>query len=92
MCPIDPVSTVPSGDRSPMDNPFDEDNPNVVLVEQGMSVADDEVRDAVTDLYEEDAVEDDEAEEALDDIDYPEDSDSDREPEVEALHEDQPRS
>ncbi len=73
-----------------MDNPFDEDNPNVLLVEQGMSVADDEVRDAVTDLYEEEAVEDDEADEALDDIDYAEDADSDRAPEVEALHEEKP--
>ena len=92
MCPIDPASTVPAGDRSPMDNPFDEGDPDLTLVEQGMDVADDEMRDAVTDAYEEDAVEDEEAEDSLNDIDYtPDEDDSDRAPEVEAMHESPPR-
>ena len=92
MSPIDPASTVPASDRSPMDNPFDEDDPNLALVEQGLEVADDEIRDAVTDAYEEDAVEDEEAEDTLDDIEYAADEDdSDRAPEVDAMHESPPR-
>ncbi len=41
------------------------------LVERGLRIAENEKRDAVTDLYEDAALSSDEPQEALDDVNYP---------------------
>lgn len=85
MSPIDPVRAVPESPNSPMAPPWGDENVNLDLVREGLEAADDELRDAVSDEYEEDALEEDDVSESLDDIDR-DDDESDGSPEVGAMH------
>lgn len=70
MSPIDPAQSASPNPRSPMAPPYVDDNLNKTLVEQGLEVAEDERRDAVTAIYEDIAQNEDDPEESLGDIDY----------------------
>jgi hypothetical protein len=52
MSPLDPKETSSADPKPPMAPPFHDENPNQDAVEQGMSVAEDETREAVTNAYE----------------------------------------
>lgn len=85
MYPLDPVEPAAVQSESPMAPPYVDENPNVDLVEQGMRVAENEKRDAVTGAYENEAAASDEPEEALDAIMYPEGSAKAGDPELSAV-------
>lgn len=85
MSPIDPVKAVPESPHSPMAPPWSDENVNLDLVREGLEAADNELRDAVSDEYEEEALEEDDVAESLDDIDR-DDDESDGSPEVGAMH------
>ena len=70
MTPIDPATPASADPRSPMAPPYVDENPNLALVEEGLDVAENEIRDAVADEYEAAARLSDEPEENLDDIDF----------------------
>ena len=67
--------------------PFVDEDTEGALVEQGLSVAEDERRRAVADAYEATARISDDPSESLDDIDYEDDEPDPRGPEVAAMHE-----
>jgi hypothetical protein len=72
MNPIDPKETTRPQDETPMAPPFVDENTEREAVERGLDVAENETRDAVTDIYEGAARRSDDPEESLDDIDYEE--------------------
>jgi hypothetical protein len=88
MTPQDPRRPLDSL-RSPMAPPYVDEDVEMTMVEQGLSVAEDEIRDAVADAYEERAKQSDDPEEALDDVDYDDEvlDDDPRGPEVAAIRE-----
>jgi hypothetical protein len=92
MSPIDPVTPVTHAKASPLPPaapPYVNEEPNLVMVRQGLDEAEDETREAVAGLYEEKARRSDDPEEALDDIDFSEgEGESDPlPPELAAMHE-----
>ena len=87
MMPLDPIQPASSVTRKPMAPPYVDEDPNMEMVENGLEVAEDEKRDAVTDLYEDAALASDETEAALDDIDYPEGGAKSTSPELSAIRE-----
>jgi hypothetical protein len=86
MTPIDPVEAIPSTRKSPTAPPYVDEEPNITLVEQGLEVAEDEIRGAVADAYEEGARGSAEMSDSLDDIDYVEAEDESVAPELAAMH------
>lgn len=86
MTPIDPVEIVPAHLKSSMAPPYVDENDTLESVLDGVEVADDELRDAVTDEYEELAEEGSEVEETLDDIDHDVETAIDSSPEIRAMH------
>jgi hypothetical protein len=87
MTPIDPAEAVPPTRKSPTAPPYVDEEPNISLVEQGLEVAEDEIRSAVADAYEEGARQNADAADSLDDIDYVEAEDESLAPELAAMHE-----
>ena len=87
MTPIDPAEGIPPTRKSATAPPYVDEEPNISLVEQGLEVAEDEIRNAVADAYEEGALQSAEAGESLDDIDYMETEDESVAPELAAMHE-----
>lgn len=85
MSPIDPAQSASPNPRPPMAPPYVDEDPNQTLVEQGLQVAEDERRDAVTDVYEKAAREEEDPEESLNDIDYSLGDEIENGPEVAAL-------
>lgn len=57
------------------------------MVQQGLDLAEDEVREAVTDAYEEGALLSEYPQESLDDIDYEDGDEESGPPELTAIHE-----
>lgn len=88
MPPIEPVITTRVDPRNSMAPPYIDEDPNEEMVEQGLEVAEDEMRDAVVSAYEASALLSDDVSEALDDIDYESDEGAAISPEVTAMHED----
>ncbi len=84
MTPIDPKETTRPQNKDPMAPPFVDENPELEATEQGLEVAENEVREIVTDIYEDAALRSEDPEESLDDIDYEEEQERrdgpDREP------------
>ena len=66
--------------------PYVDEDPYLDSVQQGLQVAEDEKRDAVTDEYEEQARGTANDEESLDDISYPGGNSAATDPELEAIH------
>lgn len=66
--------------------PYVDEDANQAMVEQGLEAAEDEVRDAVADSYEDGARNAAEPQEMMDDIDYSEAEDDETTPEIEAIH------
>lgn len=87
MTPIDPAEAVPASRKSSTAPPYVDEEPNITLVEQGLEVAEDEIRGAVADAYEEGARQSGDASDSLDDIDYVEAEDESMAPELAAMHE-----
>ncbi len=67
--------------------PYSDENPNREMVEQGLRVAENEKRDAVTDAYENAALSSDEPQAALDDINYSKSGTTAADPELSAMKE-----
>ncbi len=88
MTPIDPVTPAAADPKSPMAPPYVDEDPNLALVEEGLDVAENEIRDAVADDYEASARLSEDEEEELNDIDFTDDGDDDSAPEISAMHED----
>lgn len=86
MTPIDPVTPASADPRSPMAPPYVDEDPGLALVQEGMNVAEDEIRDAVADDYEATARESEDPDEELDDIDFTS-GDAEEAPEIAAMHE-----
>jgi hypothetical protein len=86
MTPIDPAEPVSPTRKSPTAPPYVDEEPNISLVEQGLDVAEDEIRSAVADAYEEGARSSADVSESLDDIDYVETEDESVAPELAAMH------
>jgi hypothetical protein len=86
MTPIDPAEPVSPTRKSPTAPPYVDEEPNISLVEQGLDVAEDEIRSAVADAYEEGARSSADVNESLDDIDYVETEDESVAPELAAMH------
>ncbi len=86
MTPIDPVQPVNPTRKSTTAPPYVDEEPNISLVEQGLEVAEDEIRGAVADAYEEGARDSEDPSESLDDIDYVEAEDEVVAPELAAMH------
>ena len=82
----DPAKPVSSVSRSPMAPPYVDEDANEAMVEQGLEVAEDEVRDVVADSYEEGARVAGDPEQMMDDIDYGEAEEDEGTPEIEAIH------
>ena len=72
MNPIDPKDTTNPQDKNPMAPPFVDENVERESVNRGLKVAEDEIRDAVTDEYEDAARKSGHPDDNLDDIDYEE--------------------
>ena len=70
--------------------PYVDEDPYLDSVRQGLKVAEDEKRDAVTDEYEEQARASANEEESLDDISYPKGNASGSSPELDAIHKTKP--
>ncbi len=72
MTMMPPESAQPSSSKKhhPMAPPYVDDDSDRALVEMGLRIAENEKRDAVTDLYERAALSSENPQEALDDIDY----------------------
>jgi hypothetical protein len=87
MTPIDPAQPIPATRKSPAAPPYVDEEPNISLVEQGLEVAEDEIRGAVADAYEEGARHSPDAADSLDDIDYTEAEEESVAPEIAAMHE-----
>jgi len=85
MTPADPAKPA-SSSRSPMAPPYVDEDANEAMVEQGLEVAEDELRDVVADSYEEGALEAGDPQQMMDDIDYGEAEEDEGAPEVEAIH------
>ncbi len=66
--------------------PYVDEDPGLALVQDGLDVAEDEIRDAVADDYEASALESDDAEDELNDIEFTS-GDSLDAPELAAMHE-----
>jgi hypothetical protein len=86
MSPTDPAKPVPPAPRNPMAPPYVDEDANEAMVEQGLEVAEDELRDVVAESYEEGAREAADPQQMMDDIDYGEAEDDEGAPEIEALH------
>ncbi len=86
MTPADPAKPVPPETRNPMAPPYVDEDANEAMVEQGLEVAENELRDIVADSYEDGARAATEPQQMMDDIDYGEAEDDDTPPEVEAMH------
>ena len=86
MTPIDPAQPAKPASRSAMAPPYMDEDANEAMVEQGLEAAEDEVRDAVADSYEDGARNAAEPQEMMDDIDYNEAEDDESTPEIEAIH------
>ncbi|MEK7952388.1 hypothetical protein [Luteolibacter soli] len=66
--------------------PYVDEDANEAMVEQGLEAAEDEMRDAVADTYEEGARESTDPQEMMDDIDYGEAEEDEGTPEIKAIH------
>lgn len=86
MYPLDPTEPATPDPKSPMAPPYVDEDPYLDSVRQGLKVAEDEKRDAVTDEYEEQARASANEEESLDDISYPKGNASGSSPELDAIH------
>lgn len=86
MNPLDPVEPASPDPKSPMAPPYVDEDPDMESVRQGLRVAEDEKRDAVTDEYEAEARVSGSEEESLDDISYPKGEPSAGNPELDAIH------
>jgi hypothetical protein len=82
----DPAKPLPPSPRAPMAPPYVDEDANEAAVEQGLAAAEDEVRDAVADGYEEGARRSEASEEMMDDIDYAEADADETAPELTAMH------
>ena len=89
MTPIDSAKPVPPASKSSMAPPYVDEDTNEALVEQGLEAAEDEIRDAVADSYEEGARSSSDPQEMMDDIDYTEAEEDPISPEIAALHREQ---
>jgi len=69
--PIDPKETTKKSE-APIAPPFGDEDPGSEGVQRGLDVAEDELRSAMTEVYEAEALRSDDVQEALDDIDYEE--------------------
>lgn len=87
MPPIDPVTLASASPLSATAPPYVNEEPNITMVQQGLDLAEDEVREAVTDAYEEGALLSEYPQEALDDIDYEDGDEEPGPPELTAIHE-----
>ena len=87
MTPIDPADPIPATRKTATAPTYVCEDRNISLVEQGLEVVVDEIRNAVADAYEEGALQSAEAGESLDDIDYMETEDESVAPELAAMHE-----
>jgi hypothetical protein len=67
--------------------PYVDEDANEAMVDRGLEVAEDELRDVVADSYEEGARGAGDPEQMMDDIDYAEAEEDDGPTEVEAMHE-----
>jgi hypothetical protein len=90
MSPIDPVKIESSSPRPPMAPHFVDEDLNLESVQDGMDAAEDDTRDAVTDVYESNAMQSDHPEEELNDIDYTLSDPGGLSPELDALREGTP--
>lgn len=81
----DPKPVHPS--RPPMAPPYVDEDVELTLVEQGLREAEAETRGAVADAYEEAARLSDDPDEALDDIDFSDEEEDLRGPELAAIRE-----
>lgn len=86
MTPIDPATPASADPRSPMAPPYVDENPNLESVRLGMRVAENERRDLMADVYQEEARQGEDPSEALDDIDRTLSDGSGRLSELEAIH------
>ena len=86
MTPLDPAKPVSPDPRSPMAPPYVDEDVNETMVEQGLEVAEDELRDVVADSYEEGAREAGDPQQMMDDIDYSEAEADEGVPETDAMH------
>jgi hypothetical protein len=87
MPPIDPVTLATASPLSATAPPYVNEEPNLTMVQQGLDLAEDETREAVTDAYEEGALLSDDPQESLDDIDYDGGGEEPGPPELTAIHE-----
>lgn len=87
MPPIDPVASASASPLAATAPPYVNEEPNLEMVQQGLDLAEEEVREAVTDAYEEGALLSEYPQESLDDIDYENGDEESGPPELAAIHE-----
>ncbi|RYD48539.1 MAG: hypothetical protein EOP85_03335 [Verrucomicrobiaceae bacterium] len=87
MTPIDPAQPATTDPKNSMAPPYVDEDPNLALVEEGVEVAENEMRDAVADDYEANALESADVDAELDDIDFTAAEDDSTSPELSAIHE-----
>jgi len=87
MPPINPVTLASASPLSATAPPYVNEEPNLSMVQQGLDLAEDEVREAVIDVYEEGALLSEEPQESLDDIDYDDGGVEQGPAELTAIHE-----
>ncbi len=85
MFPLDPVQPAAQSPKSSMAPPYVNEDPNIEAVEQGLEMAEEDIRDAVVDQYEEKAIAAGASEEVLNDISYPKDNAVEGAPEISAI-------
>lgn len=87
MTPIDPVTPAFASPMPSSAPPYVNEEPNLEMVQKGLDLAEDEVREAVTDAYEQGALLSEDPQESLDDIDYEEGGEQSGPAELTAIHE-----
>lgn len=87
MFPLDPVQPAAQSPKASMAPPYVNEDPSLEGVQQGLEMADEEIRDAVVDEYENHAIAAGAREEVLDDISYPRDNSVEGPPEINAIRE-----
>ncbi len=87
MTPIDPKEPASPDSKSPMVPPYVDENPNLASVEDGLEVAENEVRETVADAYEATAKEEGNEEELLDSQELMDESPASDAPEISAIRE-----
>jgi len=86
----DPNQPLPDEDPGTLGTPYEDENPNVESVDDGLDVAEDEQRSAVADAYREGAARDGDDPDDIDTSDFGSDAPSPERPDLHSADEESP--